>query len=140
MAELKTRPTRKSAARYVRGLEHPRRREDGLVLLELFARITGKTPVMWGESIVGYGRYHYRQRSGQRAVWPVTGFSPRKQHLVIYIMPGFADYGDLLGRLGKHRTARSCLYINKLADVDLDVLAQLVARSIQDMGSIYPCE
>ena len=140
MAELKTRPTRKSAAKYVRGLGHPRRREDGLVLLELFSTITGKEPVMWGDSIVGFGRYHYQQRSGQRAIWPVTGFSPRKQHLVIYIMPGFADYQDLLGQLGKHRTARSCLYINKLADVDLDVLQALVSRSVQVMASMYRCE
>ena len=140
MAELKTRPTRKSAAKYIRELEHPRRREEGLVLLEMFTTITGKAPVMWGESIVGFGRYHYQQRSGQRAIWPVTGFSPRKQQLVIYIMPGFADYRDLLGELGKHRTARSCLYINKLADVDLDVLQALVSRSAEDMASMYRCE
>ena len=86
------------------------------LLLDLFAELTGKPPLMWGESIVGYGCYHYHQRSGQAAMWPVTGFAPRKQNLVVYIMPGFDDYGTLLDRLGKHKTASSCLYINQLDD------------------------
>ena len=140
MAELKTRPTRKSARKYIRELEHPRRREDARVLLDRFWKGTGRQPVMWGESIVGFGRYHYRQRSGQKAGWPGTGVSPRKQNLVIYVMPGFDNYQDLLLQLGKYKTARSCLYINKLADIDLAVLRQLVEASIQDMTRIYRCD
>ncbi len=140
MAELKTKPTRKSAAKFLASIERERRRIDAQHLLTLFGQTTGWKPVMWGDSIVGYGRYHYRQRSGQQAIWPITGFSPRKQNLVVYIMPGFDDYQALLARLGKHRTARSCLYINKLADVDTDVLAELVAASVRDMQERYCCE
>ena len=133
MAELKTQPTRKSARRFLQGIEHAQRREDGLELLALFEEITGEKPVMWGDSIVGYGVYHYEQRNGQAARWPLTGFSPRKQNMTIYIMPGFERYGALLNRLGKHKTARSCLYINKLADVKPAVLRQLIERSVRDM-------
>lgn len=139
MAELKTRPTRKSAEKFVREVAHRQRREDATTLLALFAQVTGERPVIWGDSIVGYGRYQYRQRSGQAAIWPVTGFSPRKQNLVIYIMPGFDNYTDLLARLGKYKTARSCLYINKLADIDPDILAQLIAASVADMAALYSC-
>ena len=140
MAELKTKATRKSAVKYIRNLSHEGRRQDAEVLLELFQHITGKDPVIWGDSIVGFGRYHYEQRSGQAASWPVTGFSPRKQQLVIYIMPGFDNYQTLLDKLGKHRHARSCLYINKLADVDLKILERLISRAYREMGKRYPCD
>ena len=96
-------------------------------------RITGLEPEMWGPSIVGFGSYHYRYDSGREGDMPLTGFSPRKQSLTVYIMPGFAGYEDLLGRLGKHRTGVSCLYINKLADVDQDVLTELICRSFAHM-------
>ena len=100
--------------------------------------VTGEPPVMWGDSIVGFGTYHYRYKSGREGDWPRTGFSPRKQYLAIYIMPGFDSYEALLARLGKHRTSVSCLYINKLADVDLDVLREIIAESHQEMARRYP--
>ena len=96
MAQLKTRPTRKSVTRFLESVEHDTRREDARELLKLFKRVTGKRPVMWCDSIVGFGSYHYRQKSGQEADWPLTGFSPRKQSLSVYIMPGFATYGKML--------------------------------------------
>ena len=133
MAQLKTRPTRKSVTRFLESVEHDTRREDARELLKLFKRVTGKRPVMWCDSIVGFGSYHYRQKSGQEADWPLTGFSPRKQSLSVYIMPGFATYGKMLARLGKHKTARSCLYINKLADIDTTILEQLITASVKDM-------
>ena len=89
---------------------------------------------MWGTSIVGFGSYHYRYASGREGDWPMVGFAPRKQNLVLYIMPGFDGYGALLNRLGKYRTGRSCLYVNKLDDVDLQVLEELVRAAVAEMG------
>ncbi len=133
MSDLKTRPTGASVEAFIDAVEHPRRREDARTLLELMHRVTGEEPVMWGPSIVGYGSYHYRYASGQEADWPVVGFSPRKQNLSIYIMTGFEASDALLSRLGKHKTGKSCLYVNKLADVDLEVLETLVRASVAEM-------
>ncbi len=138
MSDLKTRPTDASVEAFIDAVEHPRRREDARTLLELMHRVTGEEPVMWGPSIVGYGSYHYRYASGQEADWPVVGFSPRKQNLSIYIMTGFEASDELLSRLGKHKTGKSCLYVNKLADVDLDVLEALVRASVAAMKRRYP--
>ena len=123
---------------FIDAVGHPRRREDAQVLLDLMRRVTGENPVMWGTAIVGYGSYHYRYASGQEGDWPIAGFSPRKQNLSIYIMPGFERYGALLSRLGKHKTGKSCLYINKLADVDMDVLESLVRAAVAEMKRRYP--
>lgn len=110
------------------------KRDDGFVLLELFTKITGEKAKMWGTSIIGFGQYHYKsERSKQEGDWPLIGFSPRKQNLTLYIMPGFGDYSDMLAKLGKHKTSVGCLYINKLADVDMNVLEALVKRSYADM-------
>ena len=138
MSDLKTRPNDASVEAFIDAVDHPRRREDAQVLLDLMRRVTGENPVMWGTAIVGYGSYHYRYASGQKGDWPVAGFSPRKQNLSIYIMPGFERYGALLSRLGKHKTGKSCLYINKLADVDMDVLESLVRAAVADMKRRYP--
>jgi len=138
MSEIKTRPTDASVEAFIDAVDHPRRREDARTLLELMQRVTGEQPVMWGPSIVGYGSYHYRYTSGQEADWPVVGFSPRKQNLSIYIMTGFEASVELLSRLGKHKTGKSCLYVNKLADVDLDVLEDLVRASVAEMKRRYP--
>ncbi len=137
MAELKTKPTRRSPNRFISQVDHPVRRADCETLLPLFEKITGEKPVMWGDSIVGFGQYHYQQRSGQPAMWPLTGFSPRKQNLAIYVMPGFKSYAGALSRLGKHRHSVSCLYINKLADVDLDVLSEMIRDSVAIMRARY---
>jgi len=138
MSDLKTRPTDASVEAFIDAVDHPRRREDAHILLDLMRRVTGEKPVMWGPAIVGFGRYRYRYASGQEGDWPIAGFSPRRQNLSIYIMPGFERYGALLSRLGKHKTGKSCLYINKLADVDMDVLESLVRTAVADMKRRYP--
>jgi hypothetical protein len=94
---------------------------------------TGAEPIMWGDSIVGFGTYHYKYASGRDAEWFLTGFSLRKQNLTLYIMSGFEEYDDLLGKLGKHSTGKSCLYVKKLEDVDQDVLRELVSKSVEHM-------
>ncbi len=139
MSDLKTRPNDASVEAFIDAVDHPRRREDARTLLELMQRVTGEKPVMWGPSIVGYGSYHYRYASGQEGDWPIAGFSPRKQNLSIYIMPGFEKYEGLLSRLGKHKTGKSCLYVNKLADVDMEVLEALVRAATTEMKRRYPC-
>lgn len=140
MSQNKTQPTAVSAAGFLSAVEHEQRREDGKVLLEMMRRITGEEPVMWGPSIVGFGRYHYKYESGREGNHFLTGFSPRKASLSVYIMPGFSEQADLMARLGKHKTGRSCLYINKLADVDLTVLEELVTKSVAWMRARYPTE
>lgn len=134
MSELKTTVNDASVTAFIETVDDQKRREDSFRLLELFSKCTGETPRMWGSSIVGFGQYHYKsERSSQEGDWPLTGFSPRKQSLTLYIMPGFSDYADLLQKLGKHKTSKSCLYITKLEAVDIAVLEELIAKSYQDM-------
>jgi hypothetical protein len=136
-AEMKTAPTAQSADAFLAAVEPERRREDGLALLAFFNRVTGLAPVMWGPSIVGYGRYAYKYESGREGEFFLTGFSPRKSALTVYVMPGYRDMSDKLARLGKHKTGKSCLYINKLADVDLDVLEEIVRDGLAYMQANY---
>ena len=133
MAENKTVKTGASVDEFMAAVENKRRKEDGLVLLDMMRDVTGLEPEMWGPSIIGYGSYHYRYESGREGDMPLIGFSPRKSSLSLYIMSGFDEYEDLLGKLGKHRKGASCLYINKLADVDVGVLRELVAKSVEHM-------
>jgi len=122
----KTRVTKVSPAEFVAAVEHPVRRADAEQLLTFFSRITGLTAKMWGPSLIGYGEYHYKYESGREGDMLITGFSPRKANLVFYIMPGYQDLNEMLGRLGKHKVGKSCLYVNKLADIDMDVLEEIV--------------
>ena len=138
MAANATAPTDFDPQDFLQSVEPARRREDGFRLDRLFRDVTGFVPVMWGSSIVGYGRYAYTYKSGRTGEFLATGFSPRKANLVLYIMPGYADYGDLLKDLGKHKLGKSCLYINKLADVELEVLARLVRAGLDDLNAIWP--
>ena len=138
MSTLKTQQNDADVEGFLAAVENDRRREDSFTVLELMKRITGEKPKMWGTSIIGFGSYHYRYASGREGEWPRIGFSPRKQSLTIYVMPGFASYDDLLARLGKHRTGKSCLYVNKLADVDMDVLEELIRGSLDTMREMYP--
>ncbi|MCY3927924.1 MAG: DUF1801 domain-containing protein [Acidobacteria bacterium] len=138
MSALKTQLNDANVEEFLAAVENDRRREDSFTVLELMKRVTGEKPRMWGTSIVGFGSYHYRYASGREGDWPRIGFSPRKQSLTIYVMPGFSNYDDLLSRLGKHRTGKSCLYVNKLADVDMDVLEQLMRSSLDAMREMYP--
>jgi hypothetical protein len=132
MSELKTKPTDASVEAFLNAVDHPQRRADGYVLLQMMKEITQEPPIMWGSSIVGFGSYHYRYASGREGDWFKTGFSPRKRSLSIYLMQGFDTYKDLLSRLGRHRVGKGCLYINKLADVDLDVLRAIIKRSFEE--------
>ena len=138
MSDMKTKPTDVKAEDFLEAVEHPTRKADGFELLKIMKEITKKEPVMWGPSIVGFGSYHYKYATGREGDWPITGFSPRKQRLTVYIMPGFDEYEDLLERLGKHKVGVSCLYINKLADVDISVLKELIAKSVEKMEKDYP--
>lgn len=126
MAELKTKKNDRDVEAFLQSVEHDKRREDSFKVLELMKRITGQEAKMWGASIVGFGSYHYKYPSGREGDWFITGFSPRKQSLTLYIMPGFERFGEYLEQLGKYRTGKGCLYINKLEDVDLGVLEELI--------------
>ncbi len=135
MAAPKTAPTNASVEDYLNGVSPETKRQDSFTLLELMKEVTGEDAVMWGASIVGFGTYQYTYASGREADWMVTGFAPRKQALTVYIMPGFDRYDDLLAKLGKHSTGKSCLYIKRLSDVDLDVLRELIAESVAHMSA-----
>jgi hypothetical protein len=138
MAEIKTKVTKASVLDFIRSVPDEQKRKDALVLLDMFKTITGEKPKMWGPSIIGFGSYHYQsEKSSQQGDWPLTAFSPRKQNLTLYIMLGFADYSDTLKKLGKHKTSVGCLYINKLSDVDLLVLKQLIKKSFLAMKKKY---
>ena len=126
MAELKTKPTNQSAADFLLNQPDPARREDGLALLALFQETLGMEPKMWGEAIIGFGETHLKYESGRELDWFVTGFSPRKQNLTLYLHLGSDRHADLFARLGKHKTGKGCLYINRLSDVDQDVLRELI--------------
>lgn len=138
MAQNKTRPTPEDVAAYLDAVEPEGRREDARTLDALFRRVTGWSPRMWGPSIIGYGSYHYIYDSGREGDFLATGFAPRKANLSIYIMPGYTDYSPILDRLGKHKTGKSCLYISRLSDVDLDVLAELIQAGLDDLGRTWP--
>ena len=135
MAENKTQKTGASVDGFLAAVQHPRRREDGRVLLQMMREVTGLEPEMWGPSIIGFGDDHYRYESGREGDIFLVGFSPRKQNLSLYLSDGFPEYDALLAALGKHRKGASCLYVNKLADIDLAVLRELVARSFAHVNS-----
>ena len=137
MADLKTKPTEASVLEFLNSIENETRRKDGFRLLELFNSIMDEPAVMWGDSIVGYGTYHYKYESGHEGDMLITGFSPRKQNFSLYIMPGFTGKEELLDKLGKHKLGKSCLYINKLADVDLMVLKELIEKGVKYMREKY---
>lgn len=130
MAELKTKPTGASVADFITDVADPRRREECETIVRLMQEVTGQPPEMWGESIVGFGRYAYKYASGRTGEWMTTGFSPRKDNLTLYFMGGFDDLAELMGRLGKYKTGKGCLYVKRLSDIDQDVLRELVARSV----------
>ena len=138
MSDPKTRPTDASVEAFLDAVDDERKRSDAHVVGGMMAEITGSTGVLWGSSIVGFGTYHYRYASGREGTFFETGFSPRKRALTLYVMAGFSEYEDLLGRLGRHTTGKSCLYVRRLADVDLDVLRDLLARSVGYVRAKYP--
>ncbi len=137
MAELKTKRTEASVKDFLDNLDEARR-PDCSKLVRMMKKATGAQPTMWGPSMVGFGSYRYRYASGREGDWFIAGFSPRKSDLTLYIMAGFARYDALLSKLGKFKTGKSCLYIRRLADVDTQVLEDLVGASVEHMKQAYP--
>mgnify|MGYP002623800706 CR=1 FL=1 len=137
MAELKTQPTGASVRAFLDGIEDERKRRDAKAVARIMKRVTGEPPKMWGPSIVGYGSYHYVYDSGREGDFMLAGFSPRKQALTLYIMSGFSGHKGLMKKLGRHTTGKSCLYVKTLDDVDLAVLEELIARSVDAVRRRY---
>ena len=138
MAELKTKVNDADVVAFLNGVADERKRQDCFAVLELMRRVTGEEPKMWGASIVGFGAYHYVYATGNSGDWLLTGFAPRAQNITLYIIAGFDQYPDLMARLGKYKTGKSCLYVKRLADVDLTVLEELVAMSVEHMRQTNP--
>lgn len=138
MAEAKTKATGESVPDFLDAVKDERRREDAKAVCAMMARVTGEEPRMWGASMVGFGSYHYRYESGHEGDWFVTGFSPRASALTLYVMDGFPRHRELMDRLGKYKTGKSCLYLKRLSDVDPAVLEELIGESVAHMRALYP--
>ncbi len=138
MAETKTRPTQVNVDDFIAAVEKPVRRADARVVREMMERVTGEPATMWGPTIIGFGTYHYRYASGHEGDMCRVGFSPRSANLVLYV-GGFPEFEELLGKLGKHRRSKACLYLNKLADVDLGVLEEIVRRTFEATADADRC-
>jgi Domain of unknown function (DU1801) len=137
VAELKTRPTNESVEKFLKAIADEGRRKDCFAVAKLMEEITGEKARMWGPSIVGFGSYHYKYASGQEADWPVAAFSPRKQNLTLYLTPGFEQHVELMQKLGKHSTGKSCLYIKRLDHVHMPTLKKLVSESVRIVKKKY---
>lgn len=140
MATIKTTENDADVDSYLRSVEDEAKRADSFTLKAMMERATGEPAKMWGQSLIGFGSYHYRYDSGREGDFMLTGFAPRKAQLSVYIMPGFEPYEEQLARLGKHKTAKSCLSIKRLSDVDMDVLEEIVADSVVRMRKMYPAQ
>lgn len=137
MSGNKTRAHDGDVEAFLDSVENEKRRRDAGIVMELMGRVTGEVPTMWGDSIIGFGRYRYKYKSGREGDWFLTGLSPRKSNLSLYIMAGFDQYDELMRKLGKFKTGRSCLYVNKIEDVDLGVLEKLIEESVAYMKATY---
>lgn len=133
MAEMKTKPTSESVEDFLNKISDEERRADCFQVLKIMEEVTGETPKMWGPSIVGFGSYHYKYDSGREGDWLVTGFSPRKKDLTLYLMMGLAKHSELMEKLGKHSHAKSCLYIKRLSDIHIPTLKKLIKVSVKDL-------
>lgn len=140
MAEQKTKATDQSVESFIGKIENEQVRDDCYTLVKLMKKITGSTPKMWGPSIIGFGKYHYKYDSGHEGDSCIAGFSPRKPNITIYLMPGFTEQAGLLAKIGKHKASKSCLYIKKLDDVDLAVLKTLIEQSVNFVRKTYPAK
>lgn len=133
MSELKTLPNDASVESFIDQVPDETRRNDSIKLLGMFEKITSQKAKMWGTAIIGFGQYHYKsERSTQEGDWPLVGFSPRKANLTLYVMSDFSNLSDLLEKLGKHKTSKACLYINKLSDIDIPILEKIIDKAYQD--------
>ena len=137
MSAPKTTPNTRSVEDFINSVENEQKRGDSKELLRLLGEITQEPPIMWGESIVGFGKYHYKYESGREGDWMLAGFSPRKQNLTIYMMGGFANQDKLISKLGKAKTSVGCLYVKKLSDIDLKVLSEMIELSVQTVKERY---
>jgi hypothetical protein len=138
MAEQKTKPTEESVEKFLEKITDETVRDDCFELIRLMKKITGSEPKLWGGSIIGFGQYHYKYESGHEGYSALTGFSPRKQNISLYVMPGVSEQAGLLEKLGKHKAAKGCIYIRKLADINVDVLEKLITRSVEILKKKYP--
>lgn len=138
MAELKTKLNDGDVNAFLEAVHDEKRKADSFKTLQIMTEVSGEKAKMWGTSLIGFGSYHYVYASGRSGDWPLVGFSPRKQALTLYIMTGFKHYDDLLGKLGKYKTGKACLYIKKLEDVDEEVLKELISSSISFIKKKYP--
>ena len=139
MAEIKTKVSNKSVLGFIKTVDGAEKQKDAKALIYIFKEATGEKPKLWGDSIIGFGSYHYEStRSSQKGDWPLTGFSPRKQNLTVYIMPGFEKYEALMQKLGTYKSGRSCLYFKRLSDIDVEILKKLISSSVAHMKKIYP--
>ncbi|MEO9482064.1 MAG: DUF1801 domain-containing protein [Ekhidna sp.] len=137
MAELKTAPNNQSVEAFIDSIEPEWKRDDARELLKLIQNISGEKPIMWGDSIVGFGSYHYKYKTGREGDWFLAGFSPRKTSMTIYMMGGFEGQDDDLQKIGKHKKSVGCLYIKRLADIDIKVLERMTKRSIETLKKRY---
>ncbi len=133
MAELKTKPTGASVKEFLNQIPNKERRDECLAIAKIMEEATGAKPQMWGTSIVGFGDYRYKYASGREGDWMMTGFSPRKNELTLYLMMGFEKHRELMAQLGKHRTGMSCLYIKRLEDIHMPTLKKLIKASVKQM-------
>ncbi len=138
MAENKTVATDDSVKAFIETVDNEQKRKDAYELVALFEKVTGEKAVMWGSSIIGFGQYHYKYDSGREGDFMLAGFSPRKTKFSIYIMAGFSRYDNYLEKLGKHKTGKSCLYVNKLADIDQSILEEMIKDSVKFVQEKYP--
>jgi hypothetical protein len=136
-ADMKTVPSSRDVEEFLDGVADERRRAECRAVMAMMRDVTGEEPRLWGPSIIGFGRYHYRYESGREGEWFLTGVAPRKGALTVYVMAGFDRYEELMARLGKHTTGKSCLYIKRLDDIDTDVLRELVDRSVRHTAATY---
>jgi hypothetical protein len=138
MYELKTKENDSSVIAFIKNIDNPRKREEAYKLLDIFTETTGYQAKMWGTSIIGFGSYHYKYASGHEGDAPLVGFSPRKAKISLYFAAGDPEREELLQRLGKHTSGKGCVYINKVADIDIDVLRELIKQSVRFLQNAYP--
>lgn len=140
MYELKTKPNDLSVIEFIEKVESPQKKEDAYKILDIFTETSGFEPKMWGDSIIGFGQYHYVYKSGHEGDAPLVGFSPRKSNFSLYFAAGDEDRDKLLRKFGKHKSGAACVYIKKLEDVDVDVMKELIIQSIEFLNGLYPPE
>ena len=138
MTANKTTQNEDSVDEFLKKIEDPEKQKTSWQILEIIKEISGKEPKMWGDSIIGFGNYHYKYATGREGDWMRIAFSPRKQNFSIYIMDGFDNHSELMKKLGKYKTGKSCLYIKKLQDIDINILKELMKESLLNMEKLYP--